>query len=144
MAVYENSPEGTPNVVSPQNTSTQNLGAGGQELARLTKDQALRKEALNRSANRNIEELGISLGKYTNPTATDRSQMGASELERLRGNEDLARKQQKSEQEMFEKSRQEAQNLATTAAGLQVKEIPINLTSRVNQNSMTDWVDKGV
>lgn len=89
MAVYQNNPDNTPNVVqsSPvvsntdfnvapggayNNTSTisnpqnANLGRGGYELAQLQEQQRLRQEAQQRASTRPIEEAGIKLKQYTN------------------------------------------------------------------------------
>jgi hypothetical protein len=88
-AVYQNNPDGTPNVVQTSqitantdgnvqpggaynNTSTianpadPNLGRGGFELAQLQESQRLRQEAQQRAMTRPIEQAGIKLKQYTN------------------------------------------------------------------------------
>lgn len=88
MAVYQNNPDGTPNVVKASdiasntntnvapgqamdNTSTvmnpqnPNLGRGGHELAQLQQAQKLRQEAQQRAATKPIEAAGIQLKQYT-------------------------------------------------------------------------------
>ncbi len=89
MAVYQNNPDGTPNVTSSSeinsNTNTgvapgqpiddtstimnpqnANMGRGGYELAQLQQSQKLRQEAQQRTATKPIEAAGIQLKQYTN------------------------------------------------------------------------------
>lgn len=107
MAVYQNNPNGTPNVlqsspiisntnfnVNPgdpynttstiQNPQNPQMGRGGYELSQLQQDQQLRQEAQQRTSTRPIQEAGIRLKQYTTglPTGVNTNQtpqqMGAA------------------------------------------------------------------
>lgn len=87
MAVYQNNPNGTPNVVtganynpsydanaytynagvSGQSPNLANLGRGGVEAERLRQDQSLRAEATMRAGMKPLEQAGISFKQFTNP-----------------------------------------------------------------------------
>jgi hypothetical protein len=95
MAVYQNNPDGTPNVLSPStitsntdtnvapgesyndtstltNPANSSMGRGGYELAQLQESQRLRQEAEQRAATKPIEQAGINLKQYTNtPTGVN-------------------------------------------------------------------------
>lgn len=90
MAVYQNNPDGTPNVVqtptfnpsfdpnnptsynagvSGPNSNQANLGRGGYEAEQARQDQQLRAEATMRAGMKPIEAAGLSLKQQTNPGA---------------------------------------------------------------------------
>lgn len=91
MAVYQNSPDGMPNVVqtpefnptfdpnnytsnvgiSPQNPNSANLGRGGVEANRLRTQQQLRAEAAMRAGMKPLEAAGMSFKQFTNPNGVD-------------------------------------------------------------------------
>lgn len=143
--------EGLPTEINtPANPTT--IGRGGTELNKLVQDQALRQEALQRTKNRNIQELGLSLKRYTNTPEgvtdiskpnVDRSQLGEAELSKVRGVEDLTRQQQLKEQGLFEQRRKEAFGAAQGFAGLQTKAIPTSLANRYLQNTTNSWIATG-
>lgn len=125
-------------------------GRGSVELNRLKLEQKLRQEAVQRVANKKIAELGLELKGYTNPPTgdltapgVDRTKLGSAELAKLRGTEQYTRQQQLTEQELFEKRRQEAFQTASQVAGLQAKEIPTSLANRYLQNAQTDFTNLG-
>lgn len=89
IAVYQNNPDGTPNVVtgatfnpnysssaytfnpgvSGTNPNVGNLGRGGFEAEQLRKDQSLRAEATMRAGMKPLEAAGINLKQQTNAPA---------------------------------------------------------------------------
>lgn len=89
MAVYQNNPDGTPNVVTPgsfnptydtnnytynsgvsgPNPNAANLGRGGYEAEQLRQDQSLRAEAAMRAGMKPLEAAGITLNQTTNPSS---------------------------------------------------------------------------
>lgn len=89
MAVYQNSADGTPNVVQPAtfnptydasnytynagvsapNSNMANLGRGGTEAELLRQDQQLRAEATMCAGMKPLEQAGISYKQYTNPNS---------------------------------------------------------------------------
>lgn len=88
-AVYQNNPNGTPNVVtsatynpsynindysysggvSGANPNMNNLGRGGYEMDQLRQDQSLRAEATARAGMKPLEQAGLSYTQYTNPNS---------------------------------------------------------------------------
>ena len=145
-AVYQMSPNGQFNVM--------NEGLGGKEADRLRQNQALRKEAQQRTADRRLEDLGITQKRFTNPSSTnanglpstsgDRTTMGQAERSYIRTGEDATRSQQLREQELFTKRRAEAQGMASTMAGINQRTIPETFANRYTESTMNDWINKGV
>lgn len=90
MAVYQNNPDGTPNVVTPgtfnpsfdvnnqsynagvsgTNPNIANLGQGGTEAEQLRSDQQLRAEAAMRAGMKPLQAAGLNLKQQTNPGTT--------------------------------------------------------------------------
>lgn len=88
MAVYQNNPDGSANVVNPTTFSPTddmtnftwsnnlqnpgapdpNQGRGGYEINQLQKDQGLRAEAVQRSKMQPLEQSAMNLKQFTNPT----------------------------------------------------------------------------
>ena len=124
-------------------------GRGSVEIDRLRSDQALRKEAVDRAAKRNISDLTTNLGRYTSPEATgktpaqlssmDRSQLGTAELGLVRGTEQATRGQQQTEQGLFEQRRAEAQRIAGLFADTQDRKISTDFAKRYTDNALTDF-----
>lgn len=167
MAVGQMSPEGGFNAlrVSPITMSGETAaitnpadpgvgGRGAVELKRLQTDQRLRAEAVQRSAGRQLEGLGINLGRFTNTAGTngspdalakaDRTKLGSAELGLVRGRESTTREQQLKEQAMAEQRRKEAFGIASTMAGISSRELPASLAQRYLKNDITDFQERGV
>lgn len=88
-AVYQNNPDGSPNVVQPAsfnpsydanaytvnpgvsgpNPNMPNLGRGGYEADQLRQTQSLQAQAQMRAAMKPLEQAGLSYKQYTNPNA---------------------------------------------------------------------------
>lgn len=149
MAVYQNNPDGTPNVVGAPGADNANLGRGGTEIDRLRQNQTLRQQAVQRTADRTLETAGLTRNRYTstggvntsgmNPTQTasalaapgvDRSKLGKSELDLIRGTEQATRSYQQEGQSLANEYTQKGLGLANSVAGLQQKEIPTGLANK--------------
>lgn len=162
MAVYEQDPNGANNVVDPNNPQSFNLGRGGMELGRLAQDQGLRKQAVQRTADRQIEEAGITKNRYTNTggvdtsgmsasdastalaaPGVDRSQLGSSELSLIRGKENATRSYQQTTEGLANQYTQAGLGLAGSVAGLQQKEIPEALKNQYNLTSLNQFKNVG-
>lgn len=133
--------ENVSRIVTPSDEKL--IGRGATELTRIQEDQKLRREAVQRATNKNIAELGVSLKKYTNPEATDRSQMGTAELAKIRGIEDQTRQAQITSENLANQMRQQATEMASNVAGYQGKEIPTSLANQYLKNAQLDFTEKG-
>jgi hypothetical protein len=89
------------NIISQGNVG----GQAGTEMQQLTEDQALRKEAIQRTADRNLKELGIQAQR----------DLEKEKLTRQRGEEDITREQQKYQEQLQQQRESEA-----TQKGLQL------------------------
>lgn len=163
MAVYEQSPDGSNNVVTPgQLTPSPNTGRGGVELGNLAKDQQLRQQAVQRTADRAITEAGITKGRYTNTAGVntagmspeqaakalagpgvDRTQLGSSELALVRGQENNTRNYQTTTENLANQFTQQGLNMANSVAGAQQKEIPEALKNQYNIGALTQFQNTG-
>lgn len=170
MAVGQMGPNGEFNVLqkseitpTTDTTSTiatpvnQNLGRGATELGRLQDSQKLRQEAIQRTASRNIDLLGLGLKSITNPQGidvtkasaedlakVDRSQLGTAEQELLRGTDEATRKRQITGENLYDTQQRESLNNATQLAGVGIKEVPQALQSRYNTESIKSFVNTGL
>lgn len=162
-AVYQNNPDGTPNVVqqsditaNPDYTSTManpananNTGEGGQEINRMLQDQQLRQEAVQRSTQNNITSYANTLNKQVGTTPAgqlpdpngDRSTMGTLGLNFVQNTEQTTRQAQLDAQALAEKRTQDVQGIANSLASVNAKEVPQALTDQYLKNSQTDFVN---
>lgn len=173
-AVYQNNPDGTPNVVTPgtfnpsfdtntydtnagvsgPNSNMANLGRGGYEAEQARQDQQLRAEAAMRAGMKPIEAAGLTLKQQTNPgtfnpndplnPATDLSQAGSLE----RG---LAQSYQPAKTSYLntlesQKSQENADinNIAQTYGQTQQKSIDTNAQNQLQKQYNTDFVNSGL
>lgn len=121
-----------------------NLGRGGVELDRLAQDQALRQEALQRSQNQRIQGLGIDLKRYTNPGATDPSQMGTAENTLNRGIDQSTRDAQTRAEGLYQQLGQNTLNLSTGFANSGVDASKANVANLYNTDQQKTFVNSGV
>lgn len=121
-----------------------NLGRGGTEIDMLSRDQALRQEALQRSANSKIQGLGIDLKRYTNPNATDPSQQGTAENTLNRGIDSETRSAQQRAEGLYQQLGQNTLNLSTGFANSGIDASKANVSNLYNQDSQKTFVDSGV
>lgn len=120
------------------------LGRGGTEINMLARDQALRQEAVQRSANSKIQGLGIDLKRYTNPNATDPSQRGTSENTLNRGIDSETRAAQQRAEGLYQQLGQNTLNLSTGFANSGVDASKVNVSNLYNQDSQKTFVNNGV
>lgn len=174
IAVYQNNPDGTPNVVTPgtfnpsfnttdysfnqgvsgPNSNMANLGRGGYEAEQARQDQSLRAEATMRAGMKPIEAAGLTLKQQTNPgtfnpndplnPATDLSQAGS--LERgLAGNYQPAKTSYLNTL-TSQKAQENADinNIAQTYGQTQQKSIDTNAQNQLQKQYNTDFVQSGL
>ena len=173
MAVYQQNPDGTPNVVTPGSfnpsydtsgyainagvnaSPTESLGRGGQELSRLRKDQGLRSEALMRAKMQPLEQAGLSYKQFTNtpqgfdpskPSSYtgDRSQLGAAETGLIGRYNTETQNYRDRAQGLATQRSQQIGNLASTFAGLGIKQADTGLTNQLLKEQKQDFLQGGV
>lgn len=185
MAVYQNNPDGTPNVVKSSaissNTDTNvapgssidttstivnpqdaNLGEGGYELAQLQQAQKLRQEAAQRAATKPIESAGIQLKQYTNLPAgidpnqspdqlakalaapgVDRSQLGSSEQNLIRGQEQQTRNLQQTQEDLAKQRSNDISNISGGLAATGTKAVGSELEKELQKEEQTNFINSG-
>lgn len=171
MAVYQNNPDGSTNVVqktlpnpgsmnptgapagqvdnSGVNPMTglpnqQNLGRGGYELNQTLQDQQLRQEAVQRASNNKLQQYGIDYKRLTNPNATDPSQQGTLEQGLNRGTEDQTRAKQQRGEDLYNQLQNQTFNIASGFAGSGVDASKANLDNKFNTTEVNRFVNTGV
>ena len=173
MAVYEQGPGMTPNVVTPgafnpsYDTSaytfnpgvsaspTENLGRGGQELSKLRQSQALRSEALLRTKMQPLEQAGLNFKQYTNaPTGFDinnpssyqgdRSQLGTSELGAIGKYNTNSQQLRDTQQNLANQKSQQVNSLSSQFAGSGIRQIDSNLQNQLQKENQNTFVRAGV
>lgn len=120
------------------------LGRGGVELGRLQQDQALRQQALQRSANNKIQGLGIDYKRYTNPNATDPSQRGTAENSLNRGIASETNAAQNRNINLNEQLGQNTLNLAQGFAASGTEASKANVSNLYNKDNLNTFINTGV
>lgn len=174
MAVYQNNPDGTPNVVTPgtlnptynfndytygQNIPVQqnaaNTGYGGTELGRLRQDQSLRAEAEMRAKMQPLESAGLNFKQQTNPGSGfdptkpgaytgDRSKLGGLETGLLNKSNTAEQGYRDTTQNLANQRSQEVNNLAGQFANTGTKTLDTNLTNQLAQERQNTFIRGGV
>lgn len=121
-----------------------NLGAGGSQLDQLARDQALRQEAVQRTSNSKIQGLGIDLKRYTNPTATDPSQMGTAENSLNRGIQDATVKNTQDREALAQKVQNDVFTTATGFANSGIDASKANVDNTFNKDLQSTFINNGV
>lgn len=174
MAVYQNNPDGTPNVVTPgsfnpsydANTYTSNqgvsamnpnmskLGRGGVEAENLRRDQQLRAEATMRAGMKPLEASGIQFKQTTNATgfnpdkpmaySGDPANLGFAERKLQ---ETFAPKFQEFTNTSIQQRAQERSDIANTAslyANTKDKSIGAEAEAQLRKDYNTDFIKSGL
>lgn len=121
-----------------------NLGRGGVELSRLQQDQALRQQAIQRSANQKIQGLGTDFTRYTNPNATDPSMRGTAENTLNRGINSETRAGQQRAEGLYQQLGQNTLNLSQGFAASGVDASKANVANLYNTDQQKTFVNSGV
>lgn len=173
MAVYQNNPDGTPNVVQPGTfnptydtnaytynggvnaSPTENLGQGGQEFGRLRQDQALRSEALLRTKMQPLEQAGLSFKQYTNPGSGfdinnpsaytgDRSQLGTAETSAIKSYNTNTQNYRNTSQDLANQRSNAINGIATQYANTSTKGLDQNATNQLQKEYTNDFIQGGI
>src|SRR3990167_661118 len=172
MAVYQQGPGLTPNVVTPGTfnptydpnsyaynvgmmaSPTEGLGRGGFELSRLRQDQQLRTEAVMRSKMQPLEQAGLTYKQYTNPTGFDpnqpssftgdRSQLGTAETGLIGKYDVETQRYRDTAQELANRRSGQINQLASTFGGLGIRQIGSELQSRLLKEQQQDFLKGGI
>lgn len=173
MAVYQNNPDGSPNVVQPGTfnptydtnsytynagvnaSPTENLGQGGQEFGRLRQDQALRSEALMRTKMQPLEQAGLSFKQYTNPGSGfdisnpsaytgDRSQLGTAETAAIKSYNTNTQNYRDTTQNLANQRSQAINNLSGQFANTSTKGLDQNATNQLQKEYSKDFLQSGL
>lgn len=174
MAVYENNPDGTPNVVTPgtlnptynfndysysQNIPTQpnaaNTGYGGVQLDRLRQDQSLRAEAEMRAKMQPLESAGLNFKQATNPATGfdpnnpasytgDRSQLGSLETGLLNKSNSAEQGYRDTTQNLANQRSQQVNNLASQFASTGTKALDTNLQNQLLKEQQNTFIKGGI
>lgn len=151
--------DNTSKVISPTDA---NMGRGGYELARLQQDQRLRQEAQQRAATRPIEEAGIKLKQYTNLPAginpnqstsalakalsapgVDRSQLGESEQNLVRGTEQRTRELQKTQEDLANQRSNDISSIAIPLGQTGVSALGSQMENQILKEKQNSFVSTG-
>lgn len=172
-AVYQNNPDGTPNVVqtasfnptydanaytfnpgvSGPNPNTTNLGRGGYEANQLRQNQSLQAEAQMRASMKPLEAAGMSFKQSTNPNGFDPSrpldytgdygQLGSQERS-LAGNYQTNKNQLTSTlQGLTGQEAEQTNQLAQSYAGNQIKSLDANAQNSLQKQYQSKFLATG-
>lgn len=121
-----------------------NLGYGGHELNTLKESQRLRQEAIQRTANNKIQQLGVDYTRYTNPNATDPSQKGTAELGLSRGIDEQTRQKQQRGEALYTQLQDKTLGLASGFAGAGIKADAAKVDNLYNKGEQQTFINQGV
>lgn len=121
-----------------------NTGRGGYELDQMRKNQALRQEALQRSANQKLQGFGIDYTRYTNPNATDPSMRGTAENTLNRGIDSETRAAQQRAENLYQQLGQNTMNLAQGFAASGVDASKANVSNLYQKDQQQTFINSGI
>jgi hypothetical protein len=147
-------------LVNPANPE---MGEGGRELAQLQTAQKLRQEAQQRAATKPIEAAGIQLKQYTNlpnginpnlppdqlakalaAPGVDRSSLGTSEQNLIRGTEQQTRQLQQTQEQLAEQRAQDVSSTVAPLAATGSKAVGSQMENQILKERQSNFVNNGV